>query len=90
MKDFKAKNIIYIVNLILLFIAVVYFESQHNHLQIIVNAFIIVLLVFINLILSASFYLANKNLIAKYFLLSSGFVLLIGFSSCFAVEYFKG
>ena len=85
------KNKIIVVNLIiLLFLSAIFKIAEQNAFDFIINyAGTIVTCIIINLLISLYFYLNKNKELAKTFLLSSGIILLVGFSTCFAVEYLR-
>jgi hypothetical protein len=82
------KTIILLSNFIVLLIITIYTRYGHGHLDIILNAFGVAILIATNLVIALFFYI-NNNELAKTFFLNSGITLLIGFSSCFAIEYLR-
>ncbi len=85
------KNKIIVVNLIILLLLSAIFKiAEQNAFDFIINyAGTIVISVIINLLISLYFYLSKNKELAKIFLLSNGIILLVGFSTCFAVEYLR-
>lgn len=85
----KIRNIIYLINILLLTIITILSRYEKSHLDILGNAIGVFFLVILNLTISLFFYFIKMKEFSKTFLLSGGIILLVGFSSCFAIEYLR-
>lgn len=86
----KTSTKIYLGNLLLLILITIYTRIEHQALDILLHAFALVFYVFLNLLFALIFYISSQSHLSKYFLLSAGLGLLIGSSTCFAIDFLRG